>query len=93
MEVVRCEFPSLPIEFDEQRAFVIYGTRERGPQLLELRQGRRRISLLREITSALVRLGAALAASRKHRRYCSAKDGGTDEGRQKQTGSPAKPIP
>jgi hypothetical protein len=68
MEVVRREFPSLPIEFDQQRAFVVYGTRERGPQLLELRQGRRRVSLLIEITSARVRPGAVLAASRKHRR-------------------------
>jgi hypothetical protein len=68
MEVVCCEFPSLPIEFDQQRAFVVYGTRERGPQLLELRQRRRGVSLLIEVTSALIRLGAALAASRKHRR-------------------------
>jgi len=27
MEVVRCEFPSLPIEFDQERAFVVDGTR------------------------------------------------------------------
>jgi hypothetical protein len=93
MEVVRCEFPSLPIEFDQQRTFVIYGTRERGPQLLELRQGRGRVSLLIEITSARVRLGAVLAGSRKHGRYCCAKHGGTEEGRQEQTGSAAKPIP